>query len=277
MAICESCSRELSDPANRRYRYPFITCTDCGPRFTVIEAMPYDRERTTMRAFTQCSACLREYTTPGDRRYHSETNSCPECGPAVWLELTGSVSPVAMGDSALRRTAERIPALEMRIETGEKENRRQFERAPYGLCECTREGALVRVNHALARMLGYRSGADLRDKDVADAVFESGADLRWLVDRAVRTAKVEAVETTLKTRDHRLLSVRLHALSSDGPIVIAVEDLTKLAAIENRLREAHRRVGTGAGSGVETDLARALGKECRKRVVLRRSGGRIDD
>ena len=106
VAMCEQCARELSDPANRRYRYPFITCTDCGPRFTVIETMPYDRERTTMRAFTQCSACLLEYTTPGDRRYHSETNSCPECGPAVWLELTGSASRVAEGEDALLRTAE---------------------------------------------------------------------------------------------------------------------------------------------------------------------------
>jgi len=101
------------------------------------------------------------------------------------------------------------------------------------------------VNHSLARMLGYRSGADLRDKDAVDAVFEAVADLRWLVDRAVRTARVEAVETTLKTRDHRRLSVRLHALSSDGPIVVAVEDLTRLSAIEHRLREAHRLEAVG--------------------------------
>lgn len=108
VAMCEHCARELSDRANRRYRYPFITCTDCGPRFTVIEAMPYDRERTTMRAFIQCASCLREYTTPGDRRYHSETNSCPECGPSLWLELTGSVARVANGEAALLQAAERL-------------------------------------------------------------------------------------------------------------------------------------------------------------------------
>ena len=86
VAMCSACQAELLDPSNRRYRYPFITCTDCGPRFTVIESMPYDRERSTMRAFQQCPECLREYGDPTDRRYHSETNSCRACGPSVWLE-----------------------------------------------------------------------------------------------------------------------------------------------------------------------------------------------
>jgi hydrogenase maturation protein HypF len=89
VAMCEACERELLDPTDRRYRYPFITCTDCGPRFTVIEEMPYDRERSTMAAFAQCPECLREYEDPADRRYHSETNSCPTCGPTVWLEAVG--------------------------------------------------------------------------------------------------------------------------------------------------------------------------------------------
>jgi hydrogenase maturation protein HypF len=95
VALCAACERELFNLANRRHRYPFITCTDCGPRFTVIEAMPYDRERTSMRAFAQCPDCLREYRTPGDRRYHSETNSCPVCGPHVWLEPATAGDPIA--------------------------------------------------------------------------------------------------------------------------------------------------------------------------------------
>jgi hydrogenase maturation protein HypF len=85
VATCSACRGELFDPADRRFRYPFITCTDCGPRYTVIETMPYDRIRTAMRAFPQCPTCHDEYTDPADRRFHSETNSCPDCGPRVWL------------------------------------------------------------------------------------------------------------------------------------------------------------------------------------------------
>jgi hydrogenase maturation protein HypF len=90
VAVCAACEAELCDATNRRFRYPFITCTDCGPRFTVIESMPYDRERSTMRAFPQCPACRAEYDDPADRRYHSETNSCSDCGPTLWFAPAGS-------------------------------------------------------------------------------------------------------------------------------------------------------------------------------------------
>ncbi|MFQ6047604.1 MAG: carbamoyltransferase HypF, partial [Gemmatimonadales bacterium] len=98
------------DPTDRRYLYPFITCTDCGPRFTVIEAMPYDRKRTSMRAFRQCAACTREYREPGDRRYHSETNSCGDCGPTVWLGAADQSAPQTIGASAIERAAHLLRA-----------------------------------------------------------------------------------------------------------------------------------------------------------------------
>ena len=79
----------LLDPADRRYRYPFINCTNCGPRFTIIEAMPYDRSRTTMRHFPMCPDCRREYEDPLNRRFHAEPVACPVCGPRVWLHVPG--------------------------------------------------------------------------------------------------------------------------------------------------------------------------------------------
>ena len=85
IALCDDCRREILDPGDRRYRYPFTNCTNCGPRFTVIEELPYDRAFTTMRAFEMCPDCRREYEDPGDRRFHAEPNACPVCGPQVTL------------------------------------------------------------------------------------------------------------------------------------------------------------------------------------------------
>ncbi|MEM2117780.1 MAG: carbamoyltransferase HypF [Candidatus Bathyarchaeia archaeon] len=85
IAICADCLKELRDPKDPRYEYFFITCTNCGPRFTIIEKLPYDRENTTMREFPMCSFCLNEYKDPLNRRFHAQTVACPKCGPKVYL------------------------------------------------------------------------------------------------------------------------------------------------------------------------------------------------
>ncbi len=85
IATCPDCLREMNDPSNRRYRYPFTNCTNCGPRYSIMLGLPYDRERTTMRSFTMCADCRAEFEHPADRRFHAQPNACPVCGPRVAL------------------------------------------------------------------------------------------------------------------------------------------------------------------------------------------------
>ncbi len=89
VSICPDCLKELLDPSDRRFRYPFINCTNCGPRFTIITNIPYDRTNTTMSPFEMCPDCATEYGDPTDRRFHAQPVACPVCGPQIWMEGAG--------------------------------------------------------------------------------------------------------------------------------------------------------------------------------------------
>ncbi len=102
IALCEDCLRELLDPDDRRFHYPFTNCTNCGPRLTIVHSIPYDRPATSMKEFPMCKPCLEEYQDPGNRRFHAQPNACPDCGPHV--SLHNKKGNTLTADSPIRQT-----------------------------------------------------------------------------------------------------------------------------------------------------------------------------
>jgi hydrogenase maturation protein HypF len=153
--VCDECLRELLDPTNRRYRYPYINCTNCGPRYSIVKGVPYDRELTTMAAFPMCERCEREYHDVHDRRFHAQPTACWECGPRVALVRPGPHSPPNLAGvwaSARQPTARGGPGL----------GRESGPPDPIGeTAALLREGAVV----AVKGLGGYHLVVDARDEE----------------------------------------------------------------------------------------------------------------
>ncbi|MFA5553534.1 MAG: carbamoyltransferase HypF [Phycisphaerae bacterium] len=108
IAVCEDCLGEMRDPSNFRYRYPFINCTNCGPRYSIVKTIPYDRPNTTMSEFKMCGKCSAQYKNPSDRRFHAQPVACPQCGPKIWLtDNTGKIIE-KNSDAVIKQTAQML-------------------------------------------------------------------------------------------------------------------------------------------------------------------------
>ncbi|MBU0705223.1 MAG: carbamoyltransferase HypF [Chloroflexi bacterium] len=189
ISVCDDCLRELFDPGDRRYCYPFINCTNCGPRFTIIQDIPYDRPKTTMAPFEMCPDCRAEYDDPTNRRFHAQPNACPVCGPQVWFQV-GESANRRIGESAIQATRK------MLAEGGVV--------AVKGLggfhlaCDATNDDAVALLRERKGRV----------DKPFALMAFDLGA-----VGRFCHVSEDE--RTFLAARERPILLLRERA---DGPI-----------------------------------------------------------
>jgi hydrogenase maturation protein HypF len=157
-ATCPDCLRELLDSEDRRYRYPFLNCTNCGPRFTITRRIPYDRPQTSMARFTMCAACQAEYDDPTNRRFHAQPNACWQCGPRVWLVGAGGKEIAA--EDAVAATIGRLLAGEIMAIKGI---------GGFHLCvDATNEAAVMRLRERKHRY-GKPLAVMVRDMEAARA------------------------------------------------------------------------------------------------------------
>ena len=262
VATCDDCLRELFDPADRRYRYPFLNCTQCGPRFTIVRSVPYDRASTTMAGFAMCADCRREYEDPADRRFHAEPTACPVCGPRLSMPLDEAVA-LLRGGAILAvkglggyhlacdaRDEEAVARLRARKRREEKPFA-LMSTAPETLCEVSdEEWALLRSPARPIVLLRRRGGGE-----VADAVAPGSP---WL--------GVMLPYTPL----HHLLAAEF-----EGPLVLTSGNLSdEPIAFDDE--EARARLGGVADAFLAHD--RPIHRRCEDSVVragfpLRRSRG----
>jgi len=244
IATCSSCAAELADPGNRRHGYPFTNCTNCGPRFTIIEDVPYDRPMTTMRDFPLCEACAAEYADPADRRFHAQPNACFRCGPRLYLN--GAAGPLLPGDATWSPEAETVPRPHRDVDA-------ERERASAILAETVRllgEGAIV----AVKGLGGFQLACDATNEDAVARLRERKR--RWGKPLAVMAPSLEAA------REWCEISAEEEALLTGpaAPIVL-------LRLRDESVRSGGSAASSAAGGAAEArderaSAARAPGEDC---------------
>lgn len=195
VATCDDCLQELFDPTDRRFRYPFINCTNCGPRFTIIEGVPYDRSLTTMASFQMCSRCQVEYDDPHNRRFHAQPNACPVCGPQLSLKRFGDSLPMMLENEEVIAQTQALLA----------------------------QGLIV----AIKGLGGYHLACDASNEEAVQRL--RARKHRWDKPFALMAADVATVETicTLNTAERMLLTDRKRPIvllnhKPEAPIAEAV-------------------------------------------------------
>ncbi|HEV2981551.1 MAG TPA: carbamoyltransferase HypF [Solirubrobacteraceae bacterium] len=289
-ATCEDCVRELFDPGDRRYRYPFINCTNCGPRFTIVRGIPYDRPFTTMAGFRMCEQCAAEYGDPGNRRYHAQPNACSQCGPALTLlapdgsgaPLGSAQDPLLAAAAALR--AGRIVAIKgiggyhlaCRADSEEAvaklRARKHREDRPFALMAGSPEQA-----RALVRLgAGERALLCARERPIVLAPRRRGAAVAPSVAPGLRELGVMLPYSPV----HHLLLAELGAPLvmtsgnvSDEPIAYRDDDArSRLGAIADLLLVGDRPIQTRTDDSVVRSLQRGGAPHT---VFVRRSRGYV--
>jgi hydrogenase maturation protein HypF len=282
-ATCDECLAELADPADRRHRYPFTNCTNCGPRFTIVRGIPYDRPLTTMAGFEMCAACQAEYDDPLDRRFHAQPNACPVCGPQVRL-LERDGAPVAC-DDALRAAADDLLAgrilavkglggyhLACRADSEEAvaalRARKRREDRPFALLVADVDAARELVEIGPAEEALLRS----RERPIVLAGRKPGAGVAPSVAPGVPELGLMLPYTPLHPRRAGAVGVPLVLTSgnvSDEPIAFVDEDaLERLSTIADRFLVHDRPIATRTDDSV----ARAVRGGP---LMLRRSRGYV--
>jgi hydrogenase maturation protein HypF len=305
-ATCADCLRELADPADRRSGYPFINCTNCGPRFTIVRDVPYDRARTTMAGFAMCPACAAEYGDPGNRRFHAEPTCCPACGPALALAGPGRDAadgdPVTLAAGLLRDgnilAVKGLGGYHLAVAaTSEKaaaalRERKHREDKPFAVMVPDLAGAreLCEVDEAAARVLGGARRPIVllprRDQGGRPGTARASGLGRAAGTGRSGTAVAEAVAPGNRQLGLMLPYTPLHHLllrAVGGPIVLTSGNISD-EPIAYRDEDAYRRLGGIADAilthdraiHIRTDdsVARTFGG---REMVLRRSRGYVPE